>query len=91
MCIRFGRCRPGEPCAPGAPGAPGRHQLTRLAVHVAREGWSVREEDGPVVCWYLDVDNIVGSRPDGWWRDRGRARHRLVQGQRRNFVQGPLI
>jgi len=23
--------------------------------------------------------NVIGSRPDGWWRDRGRAMARLVE------------
>jgi hypothetical protein len=25
----------------------------------------------------VDGANVVGSRPDGWWRDRGRAARRL--------------
>ena len=25
----------------------------------------------------MDASNVVGSRPDGWWRDRPRALHRL--------------
>jgi len=36
--------------------------------------------DGPicVVRWIVDGMNLIGSRPDGWWRDRGAARRRLV-------------
>jgi uncharacterized protein YaiI (UPF0178 family) len=26
----------------------------------------------------VDAMNVIGSRPDGWWRDRGRAIRRLV-------------
>src|SRR2546427_5458138 len=25
------------------------------------------------VRWIVDGMNVIGSRPDGWWRDRGRA------------------
>lgn len=28
--------------------------------------------------WVVDGWNLVGSRPDGWWRDRTGARRRLV-------------
>jgi predicted RNA-binding protein with PIN domain len=28
--------------------------------------------------WVVDGMNLIGSRPDGWWRDRARARRRLV-------------
>jgi predicted RNA-binding protein with PIN domain len=33
-----------------------------------------------MTCPILIVDgmNVIGSRPDGWWRDRGAARRRLV-------------
>jgi hypothetical protein len=27
----------------------------------------------------VDGANVVGSRPDGWWRDRGGAAHRLQE------------
>lgn len=26
----------------------------------------------------MDASNVVGARPDGWWRDRARALHRLL-------------
>jgi predicted RNA-binding protein with PIN domain len=28
--------------------------------------------------WYVDGMNVIGSRPDGWWRDRDRAMLHLV-------------
>jgi predicted RNA-binding protein with PIN domain len=31
-----------------------------------------------VVRWIVDGMNVIGSRPDGWWRDRGRAIAALV-------------
>jgi predicted RNA-binding protein with PIN domain len=30
------------------------------------------------VRWVVDGMNVIGSRPDGWWRDRDRAMLRLV-------------
>jgi uncharacterized protein YaiI (UPF0178 family) len=27
---------------------------------------------------YIDAMNVIGSRPDGWWRDRETAMRRLV-------------
>jgi predicted RNA-binding protein with PIN domain len=28
--------------------------------------------------WLIDGNNVMGSRPDGWWRDRRGAARRLV-------------
>ncbi len=28
--------------------------------------------------WYVDGMNVIGTRPDGWWRDRDAAMRRLV-------------
>jgi predicted RNA-binding protein with PIN domain len=30
------------------------------------------------VRWIVDGMNVIGSRPDGWWRDRARAMSALV-------------
>lgn len=32
-----------------------------------------------VVRWIVDGMNVIGSRPDGWWKDRGRAMATLVE------------
>ncbi len=29
--------------------------------------------------WLVDGMNVIGSRPDGWWRDRKAAQRRLVE------------
>jgi predicted RNA-binding protein with PIN domain len=31
-----------------------------------------------VTRWLVDGMNVIGSRPDGWWRDRRGAMRRLV-------------
>jgi predicted RNA-binding protein with PIN domain len=31
-----------------------------------------------VARWLVDGNNVMGSRPDGWWRDRAGAMQRLV-------------
>ena len=28
--------------------------------------------------WLIDASNVIGSRPDGWWRDRDGAARRLI-------------
>jgi hypothetical protein len=28
--------------------------------------------------WIVDASNVIGSRPDGWWRDRAGAARRLI-------------
>ena len=34
------------------------------------------------MTWYIDAMNVIGSRPDGWWRDREGAMRRLVDAVR---------
>lgn len=29
--------------------------------------------------WFIDGNNVMGSRPDGWWHDRVKAAARLTQ------------
>jgi predicted RNA-binding protein with PIN domain len=32
--------------------------------------------------WLVDAANVIGSRPDGWWRDREGATARLIEALR---------
>jgi predicted RNA-binding protein with PIN domain len=32
--------------------------------------------------WLVDASNVIGSRPDGWWRDREGATERLLEALR---------
>jgi hypothetical protein len=32
--------------------------------------------------WMVDASNVIGSRPDGWWRDREGAAGRLIEALR---------
>jgi hypothetical protein len=38
----------------------------------------------------IDAANVVGSRPDGWWRDRAGAAARLVEQVSAALVNGAL-
>ena len=29
--------------------------------------------------WLVDASNVIGSKPDGWWRDREAATRRLIE------------
>jgi predicted RNA-binding protein with PIN domain len=37
-----------------------------------------REPAAGVMRWLVDASNVIGSRPDGWWRDRAGATARLL-------------
>jgi predicted RNA-binding protein with PIN domain len=39
--------------------------------------------------WLVDGMNVIGSRPDGWWRDRDGAARRLID-QIRAWAHGPV-
>jgi drug/metabolite transporter (DMT)-like permease/predicted RNA-binding protein with PIN domain len=43
---------------------------------IARHGPPPEE---PAVRWLVDGMNVIGSRPDGWWRDRHAAMRRLTR------------
>ncbi len=32
--------------------------------------------------WLVDASNVIGSKPDGWWRDREGANARLIEALR---------
>ena len=36
-----------------------------------------------MTVWIVDAMNVIGSRPTGWWRDRGAAVRRLLDATRR--------
>jgi predicted RNA-binding protein with PIN domain len=40
------------------------------------------------VRWIVDAMNVIGSRPDGWWRDRRRAMVALVERLERWAAEG---
>lgn len=40
------------------------------------------------VDYVVDGMNVIGSRPDGWWRDRAGARRRLVEALARFAAAG---
>ena len=62
---------------PGPP--PSRLPLARPGLPCRPEGATEGEEvaAGPA-RWLIDGNNVMGSRPDGWWRDRRGAARRLV-------------
>ncbi|MGY1722819.1 hypothetical protein [Blastococcus sp. SYSU DS0533] len=37
------------------------------------------EEDDAMAVVLVDVANVVGARPDGWWKDRAGAAGRLLE------------
>ena len=41
-----------------------------------------REPAGGMTRWLVDASNVIGSRPDGWWRDRQGAARRLIDALR---------
>src|SRR5258707_12187758 len=46
---------------------------------------------GQPVTIVVDVANVMGSRPDGWWRDRAGAAVRLHADIARLAASGPAI
>jgi predicted RNA-binding protein with PIN domain len=41
-------------------------------------GWGRLMPSVGAVNWFVDASNVIGSRPDGWWRDRDGATRRLI-------------
>jgi predicted RNA-binding protein with PIN domain len=37
--------------------------------------------------WMVDASNVIGAKPDGWWRDRDAAARRLLD-ELREFADG---
>jgi predicted RNA-binding protein with PIN domain len=37
--------------------------------------------------WMIDASNVIGAKPDGWWRDREGAARRLLD-ELREFAEG---
>src|SRR5699024_9247758 len=71
--------RPGRP-----PRLPGPRAARLRAGDRARRaprraaGAVARGEPAAMTRWLVDASNVIGSRPDGWWRDRTGATERLL-------------
>ena len=59
-------------CTPARSTPPPRCPPTSAAASAA----TARRRMSP--RWVVDASNVIGSRPDGWWRDRAGATRRLV-------------
>jgi hypothetical protein len=46
-----------------------------------------RGEAEAVTRWMVDASNVIGAKPDGWWRDRDGATRRLLD-ELRAFADG---
>jgi hypothetical protein len=44
-----------------------------------RSSSGVKQDEAQDAVLLVDVANVVGSRPDGWWRDRAGAASRLLE------------
>jgi hypothetical protein len=44
-----------------------------------------------VTRWLIDASNVIGSRPDGWWRDREGATRRLLDALRELAAGGEEV
>lgn len=42
-------------------------------------------------AWLVDGMNVIGSRPDGWWRDRDGAVRRLLERLQRLAADGEAV
>ena len=41
--------------------------------------------------WLIDASNVIGSRPDGWWRDREGATRSLIEALREFAAGGEQV
>jgi hypothetical protein len=61
--------------------------------HQRRIPWRVRRcgtERDALAVLVIDVANVIGSRPTGWWRDRAGATRRLTEQVRATVTSGRL-
>ena len=66
--------------------------LRRAHPHAGRAGRAAgavagRRAAEAVTRWMVDASNVIGSKPDGWWRDRDGATQRLLD-ELRAFAGG---
>ncbi len=55
-------------------------EVERLPLHPGFAGqWPALREALTPVTILVDAANVMGSRPDGWWRDRAGAARRLIE------------
>jgi hypothetical protein len=50
-----------------------------MAGHLTGHTAGDPDDTEPTLDLVVDVANVMGSRPDGWWRDRAGAAERLVR------------
>jgi 8-oxo-dGTP diphosphatase len=78
--------RPRDPIQPRAVNAESHDvrwwpaaDVDRLPKHPGfAQTWAALRDDVQPVTLVVDAANVVGSRPDGWWRDRAEASRRLI-------------
>jgi hypothetical protein len=61
-----------------------------LMPNVARHGTTEDRWRDAVPVLVIDAANVIGSRPDGWWRDRPRAARRFTERVRGSVAAGRL-
>jgi predicted RNA-binding protein with PIN domain len=50
----------------------------------------VAGREAAVTRWLVDASNVIGTRPDGWWRDREGATRRLLD-ELRGFGEDVVV
>jgi 8-oxo-dGTP pyrophosphatase MutT (NUDIX family) len=56
-------------------------RLSELPLHPGfAQSWPALREATTPLTVVVDAANVVGSRPDGWWKDRAGAARRLIAG-----------